>query len=175
MAIFILPVLGFPIHLHFWQQFDAVHVHLVSDLFFWFCKFVFVYFLNMWFSGIIAITNSNVDSASPWNTPHWIFPAANLLHLAVNSSLHFFTDLMTLSASLKILRVYYPALWVHFLYLFAVSIYAIATFFRLILLFWRMNWSMYRVHLLFFLFACGILPVLWRTVRGLYASRKYRS
>ena len=46
-----------------------------------------VHFRNMWLSGIIAITNSNGDSASPWKIPLWIFPSAQLFHLSVNSTL----------------------------------------------------------------------------------------
>ena len=35
-----------------------------------------VYFISMWFSDIIIISNSN--SASPWNIPLWIFISANI-------------------------------------------------------------------------------------------------
>ena len=41
------------------------------------CDFISLYslvhFLSMWLSGIIAMTNSNGDIASPWNIPFWIF------------------------------------------------------------------------------------------------------
>ena len=40
-----------------------------------------VHFLGMGLSGIIAIINSNGDSASPWNIPLWIFALAKLFLL----------------------------------------------------------------------------------------------
>ena len=43
-----------------------------------------VHFLRMWLSGIMAITNSNGDSASPLI---WIFTSAKLFPPAVNSTL----------------------------------------------------------------------------------------
>ena len=46
-----------------------------------------VYFLNMWFSGIMAVMNSKRDSASPWKIPLWIFVSAKLLPRAVSSTL----------------------------------------------------------------------------------------
>ena len=48
-----------------------------------------VYLLSMWLNGIIAITNSNSDSASPWNIPLWIFASAKLFSPAVNFTLQF--------------------------------------------------------------------------------------
>ena len=44
-----------------------------------------VHFLRIWFSGIIAITNSNGDSAYPWNMPLWIFIYAKFFPPAVTS------------------------------------------------------------------------------------------
>ena len=44
-----------------------------------------VHFLWMWLSGVIAITNSNGDSASPWNMLLWIFTSAKLFPPAVKN------------------------------------------------------------------------------------------
>ena len=67
-----------------------------------------VHFLGMWLNGIIAITNSNGFSASPWNIPLWIFTSAKLFPPAVNSTLQvstvFSIKFMTLSGILYILR-----------------------------------------------------------------------
>ena len=49
-----------------------------------------VHFLSMWLNGIIAIINSNGDSASPWNIPLWIFVSAKLFPPAINSTLQVF-------------------------------------------------------------------------------------
>ena len=46
-----------------------------------------VHFLSMCLSGIEAIMDSNGDSASSWNEPHWIFASAKLLPPAVISTL----------------------------------------------------------------------------------------
>ena len=46
-----------------------------------------VHFLRIWLSGMMAITKSNGESASPWNMPLWIFTSAKLCPPAVNSSL----------------------------------------------------------------------------------------
>ena len=46
-----------------------------------------VHFLRTWLSGIIAITNNNSCSSSPWNMPLWIFTPAKLCPPAVNSTL----------------------------------------------------------------------------------------
>ena len=40
-----------------------------------------IHFKSMWFSGIIAITNSDGDSTSPWNIPLWIFTLAKIFVL----------------------------------------------------------------------------------------------
>ena len=45
-----------------------------------------VHFLSVWSSGIMAIMNSNGDSASPWNIPLEIFASAKLLPPTVNST-----------------------------------------------------------------------------------------
>ena len=76
------------------------------------CDFVGLYpavhFLSMWLSGIIAITNSNGNSASPWNIPLWIFASAKLFLSAVNSTFWIFLvysiKFMTSSYILDILR-----------------------------------------------------------------------
>ena len=49
-----------------------------------------VHFPNMWLIGIMAIMNSNGDSASPWKIPLWIFVSAKLLPPAVNYTLLIF-------------------------------------------------------------------------------------
>ena len=48
-----------------------------------------VHFLRMILSVIIAIRNRNGDSASPWNSPLWIFPSVKLSPPAVNITLRF--------------------------------------------------------------------------------------
>ena len=56
-----------------------------------FCDLLSLYpaehFLRMWLSGIIAITNSYADSASPLNMHLWIFITAKLFPPAINSTL----------------------------------------------------------------------------------------
>ena len=49
-----------------------------------------VHFLSMWLSGIIAITNSNEDSASLWKISIWIFASATPFPPAVNFPLQIF-------------------------------------------------------------------------------------
>ena len=57
-------VLELPVLFHFSKQLDIVYVHEVINLFLQFYKFVaLVYFLSMWLSGIIAITNCYDNSA----------------------------------------------------------------------------------------------------------------
>ena len=46
-----------------------------------------VHFLRMWLRGIMSSTNSNGDSASPWNMLLWIFTSAKLFPPTVNSTL----------------------------------------------------------------------------------------
>ena len=62
----------------------------------------------MWLSGIIAITNSNDDSASPWKISLWIFTSVKLFPSAVNSTVQFFVaffiNFMTLSDICFILK-----------------------------------------------------------------------
>ena len=48
------------------------------------------FWVCMWLSGIIAITNSNGDSASPSNIPLWTFASGKLFPSAVNSTLQVF-------------------------------------------------------------------------------------
>ena len=61
-----------------------------------------VHFLRMWESGIIAIPNSNGDSASLWNMFLWNFTSAKLLAPAVDFthqvSMVFSINFTTLSA-----------------------------------------------------------------------------
>ena len=49
-----------------------------------------VHFLSMWLSDIMAIINSNGDSASPWNILLGIFLSAKLFPPAINSTLQVF-------------------------------------------------------------------------------------
>ena len=51
------------------------------------CLYLAVHFQRMWLNGIMAITNSNGDSASPWNMPLWVFTSAQLFPPTVNSTL----------------------------------------------------------------------------------------
>ena len=70
--------------------------------------------LSMWLSGIIAFTNSNGDSASPWNMPLWNFSSAKLFHPAVNSTqqiiMVFSIKIMTASDILRILLLLFTPL-----------------------------------------------------------------
>ena len=56
----------------------------------WFCISKFVHFVAMWFSGIIAITNSNRGSASPWKISHLIFTFAEVFPPAIKSTVQLF-------------------------------------------------------------------------------------
>ena len=60
-----------------------------------------VHFLSMWLNGIISITNSEGEFASPWKIPFWIFTAAKIFPPAINSTFQFFIatvkNVMTLS------------------------------------------------------------------------------
>ena len=47
------------------------------------------HFLSPRESGIIAITNRNGDSASPWKIPAWIFTSVKLIPPDVSSTLQF--------------------------------------------------------------------------------------
>ena len=97
-----------------------------------------VHFFSTWLSGIIAITNSNGDSTSPWNIHLWIFASAKLFSPAVNSTLQvfmvFWRKFMTSSDILHILRQVIIQLFGDISYAFLLSIQAMARFFRLILL-----------------------------------------
>ena len=66
------------------------------------------HFLRMWLSGLMAITNSNGDCASPWNMRLCIFTSAKLFPPAVNSTLQismvFLINCMTCSGILYIFR-----------------------------------------------------------------------
>ena len=76
------------------------------------CDLVSLYlpahFLSMWLSSLIAITNSNGGSASPWNIPLWVLTTIELFPSALNSTLQvpivFLINFMTLLDILYILR-----------------------------------------------------------------------
>ena len=117
------------------------------------CDFVNLYlpvhFLTMWLSGIIAIRNSNDNSASPWNIPHWTFTSAKLFPLVVNSTLQasmfFSKNFMTSSDILFILRHCITHLEGQGCMPKASLLltHSIARFFHLDLLSLRMCWSIY--------------------------------
>ena len=85
MAHFFIPI--------YWLYILTAYIRVYkSFFFFFFCKhfdvvtwsgclfscnlwslYLVVHFLSMWLRGIIAITSSNDDSASPWKIPLWIF------------------------------------------------------------------------------------------------------
>ena len=106
-----------------------------------------VHFLSMWLSGIIAITNSNVDNASPWKIPHWIFPSVKLFPPAVNSTFQFFMvfaiNFVNLSYIFYILRQSITQLCGIISYSFLLTIPGITIFFCLVLLSLRMCGSIY--------------------------------
>ena len=66
------------------------------------------YFLSNWFSGTIAITNSDGERASPWMIPLWIFTSDKLFPSAVSSTLRvsmvFSINFLTSPDSLYILK-----------------------------------------------------------------------
>ena len=71
-----------------------------------------VHFLNMWLSGIMAIMNSNGDSAFPWNIRLWTFVSAKLtppLRSIPLSSFSWFSR-KSLWLHLIFCTFYYPAL-----------------------------------------------------------------
>ena len=105
-----------------------------------------VHFLSMWFSGIMATMNCKSDCASPWKIRLWIFISAKLLPPAVSSTLQVFMvcsmKFMTSCDILYILRQCIIQLCRTISYAFLWSIQATAKFFRLVLLSFRMCWSM---------------------------------
>ena len=128
----------------------------------------------LWLIGIIALTNSNGNRASPWNISLRIFTSANLFHPVVNSTLQFFmVSLLNFITSPDILCIVKQSMILlcrAILYAFLLSIHAIAIFF----LWFCSHWicvDRYIVDLFFF--ACGILSVLWGTDRGLFVSSKF--
>ena len=105
-----------------------------------------VHFLSTWLSGIITILNDNGDSASPLKICHWIFSSGKLLLFAVNSTLQvlmvFSIKCMTSSNILYVLKQFIIQLCRTISFAFLQSIHAIARFFLLVLLSFRMCWSM---------------------------------
>ena len=101
-----------------------------------------VHFLSMWFSAIMAIMNSNGCSASPWKIPLWIFVSAKPFPPVVNSTQQFFRyfsmKFMVSCYILYISRQFIIQLCGTISYAFLLSIQAIARFFRLFLLLYRM-------------------------------------
>ena len=101
------------------------------------------HFLGMLLSGIMTIMNSKGDSGSPWKMPLWIFVSAKLLPSAVSFTLQVFMvcsmNFMTSCDIFYILRQCSIQLCGSVSY---ASIQAIATFFRLVLLSFRMRWTM---------------------------------
>ena len=97
-----------------------------------------MHFLSMWLSGIIAIINSNSDSASPWNITLWIFASVKLFPPHVNSTFQVFMvfsiKFMTSCDILYILWQFIIQLCGTISYSFLPSIQAIPRFFRLVLL-----------------------------------------
>ena len=106
-----------------------------------------MHFLRMWLSGIIAITYSDGDSASPWNIPLWIFTTAKLFPPAVNLTLQiymvFSINCMIWLGILDIFRRCSIQLWRTISKAFLLSIQDIAKVFRLVLLSSRICGSIY--------------------------------
>ena len=106
-----------------------------------------VHFLSIWLNVIIAITNSNDDSASPWNIPLWIYTFAKIFLPAFSFTLQFFMvssmNLMTSSDILHILRNFIIQLCRTISIAFLELIHAIAKFLRLVLLSLMICWSMF--------------------------------
>ena len=85
-----------------------------------------VHFLSTWLRGIMAIKNSNGDSASPWNKPLWIFALVKLLPPAVNSTLQVFIVfsikfMTSFNTFVHFETVYYSVLRDHIICLFVVN------------------------------------------------------
>ena len=110
-----------------------------------------VHFLSTWLSVIMAIMNSKDDRVSPWKIPLWIFVSVKLHPPAVNSTFQVFIvsliKFMTSCDILYILRQFIIQLCGTMSYAFLSSIQAIARFFRLVLLSFRMCCSNYAVPL----------------------------
>ena len=105
-----------------------------------------VHFLSMWSSGNMAIINSRDFSAYSWKIPLWICVLAKLLPPSCqphSPGLHGLFDEVYdfMWYFVHFETVYYPALWNHII-CFLSSIQAIARFFRLFLLSFRMCGSM---------------------------------
>ena len=61
----------------------------------------------MWLSGVIAITNSHNESASPWKMDLWIFTSAQAFYPAVNSTFQFYVaSIMNLMTLLDIIYIF---------------------------------------------------------------------
>ena len=101
-----------------------------------------VHFLSMFFSGIMALMNSKDDTVSHCKMPPWIFVSAMLLPPAVSSALQIFMvssmQFMTSFDILYILRQCNIQLCGSISYAFLLSIQALARFFHLVLLSFRM-------------------------------------
>ena len=159
------------------KQFDIVHVHWVVNLFLWFMKFIVPLriSLSMWLSGIIAITNSNGATTSPWNIYLWIFTWANVLPPAVNFTLLFFMissmNFMTSCDILYILRQSIIQFCRTISYAFLLSIHGLSTFCVSFYSPWICV-DQCIANLQFLLFPCGIFSILWGTVRDSLANSK---
>ena len=103
-----------------------------------------VHFLRLLLIGIIAIKNSNGDSASPWNMPLRIFTTVKLFPPAVNSTLQismvFSINCMTWSGIIIIIRVFhvFPGDWVTASLLTSLGLFSVFLQFSVMLLF---GWS----------------------------------
>ena len=129
-----------------------------------------MHFLIKWLTGIIAITNSKGDSASPWKIPLWIITLVKPSPLAVSPFFHgIFNELYKFPRYLVNFKiVYYPALRDLLMCLFIVNP--------------RHNWifpsrfvsredvliSFHR----YLWYRCDILSITCRIVHGLLANRK---
>ena len=77
------------------------------------------HFLSRWLSGIMAIMNSNGESASPWNILLWIFASAKIPSPAFHSFLNNVYDFIWYFVHFE--AVYFPVLQDHFICLFVVN------------------------------------------------------
>ena len=82
-------------------------------------------FLSMWLNGIMAFTNSNSDSGSPWKIALWIFALAKLPPPVVNFTIQdfmvFLINLFFIWYFVHFETVYYPTLRYHIIYVFVVN------------------------------------------------------